>query len=213
MSIEKVISRRERKKQQTREALEATAWKFFKSKGYDATTIEDITDVVDVSPRTFFRYFDSKEAVLFGDWRSGLDTLSELILSRPEDEPPLVTLFSVMRDYTKIREKNLENVLRRKKLAEGSRKIGDYERNVVNQEMEQTIAEALAQRFDVDPDSDIRPSLYAAIAMGVFNAAKKIWVAKDGKCALSELLEGAFEAATEAAGITPCTSSSKPPKS
>jgi len=40
--IEKLMGRRERKKQQTRDALEATAWRLFQRKGYDATTVEDM---------------------------------------------------------------------------------------------------------------------------------------------------------------------------
>ncbi|OWY58559.1 hypothetical protein B7486_79320, partial [cyanobacterium TDX16] len=51
------MGRRERKKAQTRQALIDAAWELFDERGYAETTIEDITDRVDVSSRTFFRYF------------------------------------------------------------------------------------------------------------------------------------------------------------
>src|SRR5579875_2587631 len=53
--------RRERKKRQTRDALLHAALGLFEAKGYEQTAIHEITDAVDVSERTFFRYFASKE--------------------------------------------------------------------------------------------------------------------------------------------------------
>jgi AcrR family transcriptional regulator len=192
-TIERILGRRERKKQQTRDALEATAWRLFQRKGYDQTTIEDITDAVDVSPRTFFRYFDSKEAVLFGDWRSNLDSITELILSRPADEAPLVALFEAAKELEGLNKAEQSRLLMRKKLSENSRKIGEYERNVINLEFERAVARALAQRLDADPDTDLRPNLYAAAAVGAWNAARKMWMASDGERSMSDLLQEAFD--------------------
>lgn len=59
--------RRERKRRDTRTALAASALELFEERGVAATTIEDITERADVARRTFFRYFPSKEAVLFPD--------------------------------------------------------------------------------------------------------------------------------------------------
>jgi AcrR family transcriptional regulator len=193
MSIEKILSRRDRKKKKTQESLEATAWRLFQRKGYDQTTIEDITEAVDVSTRTFFRYFDSKEAVLFGDWRSNLPIVSELILARPPQEPPVVALYEASKELVELYMAERSKVLMRKKLAATSKYIGDYERNVVFAALEETVTQALAKRLDADPQTDLRPSLYATVAVGAFYAAKQVWVANDGQTSLQDLLKEAFE--------------------
>ena len=56
---------RERKREQTREALYTAALRLFDDAGYEATTVDDVAVAAGVSRRTFFRYFESKEAVVF----------------------------------------------------------------------------------------------------------------------------------------------------
>ena len=60
----KTTSRRERKKQETRQRLLECAWQLFQEGGYDDTTVEDITEAADVAKGTFFNYFPTKEALL-----------------------------------------------------------------------------------------------------------------------------------------------------
>ena len=81
--------RRDRKKTETRLALADAAIRLFDANGFDATTIDDIADAVDVSTRTFHRYFERKEDVVFGDQPERLARLIELLDGRPVDEPPL----------------------------------------------------------------------------------------------------------------------------
>lgn len=63
-AIHRADSRRERKKQVTRQRLLQSAWQLFQEKGYDHTTVEDITEAADVAKSTFFNYFDTKNAIL-----------------------------------------------------------------------------------------------------------------------------------------------------
>ena len=65
------ISHRERKKIETRQRLLEEAFRLFAGRGYNATTIEEITAAANVAKGTFFNYFETKEAVLpaIAEWR------------------------------------------------------------------------------------------------------------------------------------------------
>jgi AcrR family transcriptional regulator len=91
---------RAQKKQLTRDALVAAALDLFEQRGYEETTIEDIAEAVHVSPRTFFRYFDSKvELVLDLDHDHHRDDeKSQRLLARPAHEAPLDACYHVMLD-------------------------------------------------------------------------------------------------------------------
>jgi AcrR family transcriptional regulator len=79
--MHKVTSRRERKKQETRQRLLECAWRLFQERGYDDTTVEDITEAADVAKGTFFNYFQTKEALLdeLALWR--IDLLGSHVLA------------------------------------------------------------------------------------------------------------------------------------
>ncbi|MGW4060399.1 TetR/AcrR family transcriptional regulator [Amycolatopsis sp. NPDC004747] len=78
---------RERKKQRTRQALVETALSMFGERGFDATPLDALLEAVEVSRRTFFRNFRSKEDVAFTAvdelWSAYLDVLDETGKSGP----------------------------------------------------------------------------------------------------------------------------------
>ena len=61
---EKLPSRRERRRAETRERLVHCALRLFSERGYADTTVEDITNAADVGKGTFFNYFPSKDHIL-----------------------------------------------------------------------------------------------------------------------------------------------------
>src|SRR5437763_1911739 len=74
-----VPDRRQRKKQLTKDALIAAALELFAAKGYDHTAVHEITDAVDVSERTFFRYFASKEDLVLSFIAEGAIAFAEAL--------------------------------------------------------------------------------------------------------------------------------------
>ena len=86
-------SLRERKRTRTREALIEAAAELFERRGYDGTTIADIAAAADISTRTFFSYFTSKEDVLFPDADARvLAALTAIGERRPDERPTQILL-------------------------------------------------------------------------------------------------------------------------
>ncbi|MGA1803319.1 TetR family transcriptional regulator [Rhizobium sp. HT1-10] len=79
--------RRELKRRQTRGRIEDAAMALFLDRGFDQTTIEEITEAADVSKRSFFDYFPSKEDVVSAWQDTFADHLAEAIAARPGGEP------------------------------------------------------------------------------------------------------------------------------
>ncbi|MGH2702068.1 MAG: TetR family transcriptional regulator [Actinomycetota bacterium] len=80
---------RERKKTATRRALREASLRLFRDKGFGATSVDEIAAAADVSRSTFFRYFGSKEAVLFADANEAGEVFIRLLAGRPDHENSL----------------------------------------------------------------------------------------------------------------------------
>src|SRR5918912_1787873 len=92
------LGRRERKKLETRRALASAALHLAAERGPDQVTIEDIAEAADVSVRTFFNYFSSKEEAIIGWDPTGQTEVATKLLDRPASEPPLLAMRNVVHE-------------------------------------------------------------------------------------------------------------------
>ena len=124
-------SLRDRKKRGTRQRLIATAVDLFNERGFDAVTVQDIVTRADVSPRTFFRYFGSKEAVLFADMDDLLAVMREAIASSADHLPALgivrVALLAATEHWSAHRAEHADRV----RLAATGAEVVSYQRAVL----------------------------------------------------------------------------------
>ncbi|MEZ2130840.1 MULTISPECIES: TetR family transcriptional regulator [unclassified Sinorhizobium] len=170
---EPVEGRRERKRRQTRERIEKSAMKLFLERGFDSTTIEDITESADVSKRSFFDYFPSKEEVVFAWQDSFADDLAAAVAARPPGEP-----------VVKVVEEALISAIMAAAADPQSLAIAALIRDTPTlcardqlkyAKLEQKLTEALSARAGESEEEKFRMRLLAAIVVGAVRVAGEKW--------------------------------------
>jgi AcrR family transcriptional regulator len=185
--------RRERKKQRTRDALIDAAMELFAAKGYERTTVREITDEVDVSERTFFRYFASKEDLVLSFVRDGLTGFAAALMARPAGEDPLTAARNAFGDSLRQRaaDEPAPSYLSVVGLIESTPVLlAAYLRYVHDHDDELT--QILAEREGIDPATDSRPRVLAAIIGALVFLANRDW--RDGDDQSPEAMAAAFDA-------------------
>jgi AcrR family transcriptional regulator len=102
------LSLRERQKWVAQSTIEETALRLFLEQGYEHTSIQDIADAVKMSPRTFFRYFASKDEVLLGPMhatqKDALRALQSVPAATTPDDALRAMLMLLARRYEEQRD-------------------------------------------------------------------------------------------------------------
>ncbi|MEU1196861.1 TetR family transcriptional regulator [Streptomyces sp. NPDC005813] len=171
---------RERKKQRTRDALLRAALELFTTQGYEQTTVDEIADAVDVSQRTFFRYFAGKEDVALFVQRLAESHFLAAVRERPPHEAPLEALRrAVLESWDTIGEAieaviPIELHMRTFQLIESTPALlaAHLRRSA---EMEEEIAGVIAEREGLDVDADPRPRVAVAVFGGVMRVTGRLW--------------------------------------
>lgn len=163
--------RRETKRRQTRERIEEAAMSLFLERGFDNTTIEEIAERAEVSKRSFFDYFPTKEEVVFA-WQDGFaDHLMAAIASRPAEEPAVRAvqygLVSAITAATDGRALALAELIRCTPVLKARDQL-KYAK------LELKLTEALKARSRSDEER-LRMRLLAAVVIGALRAGGEIW--------------------------------------
>jgi AcrR family transcriptional regulator len=192
VATDEEMGRRERKKAQTRQALIDAAWELFDERGYAETTIEDITDRVDVSSRTFFRYFPSKEAVVFAEHEGDDKTelLADALAQRPADEPVLESIRAALHVLTQELADDPEHALRVGRLCRENPSLEEYRHGAGSQTAEDALLGFLRSRLD-DP---MAPVVISSALKGALMAAWDYWIQSDQQLDMTKLLDQAIDA-------------------
>jgi AcrR family transcriptional regulator len=153
---------RERKKQRTRETIARVALELFEERGYQATTLDDIAGAADVSTRTIFSYYPSKEDILFCDFPD-----MEAALVRALDERPHGTdALDTVRDFILSFEKD-DLHPRRVQVVRSDATLHGRERARLS-ELAEIVAAAIAR--DLNAPDDLSSQLVAASLVAAFEA-------------------------------------------
>src|SRR6266513_1990591 len=149
---------RERKKQRTRETIARAARELFDERGYHDTTLPEIAEAADVSTRTIFAYFPSKEDILFSDFPVMKEALAQALAERPEGEDALETVRKFILSLHEYKRDDLDEKMRL--CIESDETLRSHLRARLAS-LEELIAPAIAKALDGAED-DLRPQVVAA---------------------------------------------------
>lgn len=178
-------SLRERKKAATRHAVLTFAHERFHAVGFDAVTVEEICDAVEVSKRTFFRYFNSKEALVFPKRERHLVDFQAVLDSALPDESPFDTLRRATRVSSVEYTANAPQILAQQVLIQGSPALQACEREI-DGDWEAAMA-AFLEKQAGDTGSPLRAWVLAGAAIGVVRATMRHWYDVQGAEDLCQL--------------------------
>ncbi|MFJ2738779.1 TetR/AcrR family transcriptional regulator [Streptomyces sp. NPDC087440] len=172
---------RERKKLRTRQALIDTALEMFTERGFDGTTLDELCDAVEVSKRTFFRTFTSKEDVASAPtqdlWTAFLD---ELETCEPDGRTVLVMLQDAL--LAALDRMTADGWARRtllsRRLAAHTPSMDAHGLHFCDRTSRAALA-VLHRRFELGgAGEEVRPRLALDLLVAAFRAALDAWIAR-----------------------------------
>lgn len=183
---------RERKKEMTRTALARSALRQFAKRGFEHVTVEDIAGACDVSPRTFFRYFASKEDVLFAESDAQQAHLLAVLAAQPPEVPPLRALQTAVLTVAADYEQHLEPILLRHRIVAATPCL----RTCVAERLQGWESDVLAElrrSGRTGGMSDLNLRLAVAGATTALRVATELWLEGNGVGDLHRLLGAALD--------------------
>ncbi|MFC4560919.1 TetR/AcrR family transcriptional regulator [Nocardiopsis mangrovi] len=172
---------RERKKHRTREALIATALERFTAQGFDGTTLDELCAGVEVSKRTFFRYFAGKEDVALAPTQDMWTAFVAELEARPADggllmdllQDTVLTTIRAMPAEGWAQRVRLSRVLAQDTPSMNARNLQFCDRAT------RAALDVVRERFGFDP-ADLRPRLTFDVVLAAFKCGLDEWTRHPG---------------------------------
>jgi AcrR family transcriptional regulator len=185
---------RERKKQRTRQALRQAAVRLFLERGFQATTIADITAAAEVAPRTFFSYFQTKEDVVLGEATQRFDRLRRALQQRPQGEPLLAAFRRAALEIAaelQAQEAQGDRGRAAARVILTTPAIQARIRDLMGQ-WEEELAAMIADERGAGPD-DLDSQVVAAALVGLLRSVQRVAVSAEMQLDLVSLMNHAFD--------------------
>ncbi|MDX3639559.1 TetR family transcriptional regulator [Streptomyces sp. MB09-02B] len=184
---------RERKKQRTHDALMRAALELFTTRGYEATTVDDIAEAVDVSQRTFFRYFAGKEEAALAVMSLTHEHFLAAVRERPAHEAPLEAMRNAVLEGWDAFGEAVDQVvpldlhLRAYGMVESTPALLAAHLRRAD-EVGRQIERIIAEREGLDVETDPRPRVAVAVFAGVMRVTERLW-AQGGDLSMEAMRE------------------------
>jgi AcrR family transcriptional regulator len=167
---------RERRRAQTADEIERTALALFVERGFGAVTVEEIASSAGVSPRTFFRYFPSKELVLLRDQDRRISQLRDALAARPDDEPVLASMRRALVAMAEEYEADRDHAVQWATVIADTPSLLPRFAGYATEFMT-VVTLFVAGRLGLDPQADLRPGVIAVAMTGATHVAYERWLA------------------------------------
>lgn len=202
------LGRRDRKKQQTRAALVEAALRLVAERGLDHVTVDDISDAADVSSRTFFNYFSTKDEAVIDGQVIDSEAIRLRFVAVPAGVPTLAAMRLALVETIAAMEAERELWLLRMRVIAATPVL--LSRLLVGgAAAERYLADTVAARVGVDPHHPY-PLLVTVVTGAAFRAAMLRWAGNDGQSLAAHVDEAFAQLATGLADPRP-TPPRRPP--
>ncbi|WP_031487999.1 TetR family transcriptional regulator [Streptomyces bicolor] len=185
-----------------REALIAAAFQLFLERGYEQTTVDDIVALAGVGRRSFFRYFPSKEDVVFPDHERCLTDMTAFLAASDDEHEPVRRVCDAARLVLRMYAENPAFSVQRYQLTKKVPGLRAYELSVVWR-YERALAEYLRERFAGRRDGTLQADVIAAAVVAAHNNALRSWLRSDGQGDSDAAVDHALAYVQSAFGVAP----------
>ena len=185
---------REKKKQRTRQALHAAALDLFERRGYVGTTVQEIAAAANVSPRTLFRYFPTKQDLAFGSTDEDVRELLRLVAERPHDECALLALRNALLAFARLIDD--DEHARRSRVIAATAELR-LKSSALGAEWGWALAQELAGREGLE-SPDVQHEVAGDLAQRLLLRSVRLWRERGAvRGALAGIVEESFSAAEQ----------------
>lgn len=187
-------TRRARRLASKRENVKRIAVRLVLDEGLESATVEAISAAADITPRTFYNYFATKEDALAMERSWTGEEAATLLRARPCDEPVWDSLREVLTEIAASLEDKREHAQIYHELYHRHPELLSAGRADTTEELSIPLTEVVGERVGVSTDTDVRPTAIVQAALSIMQAALRFHWSSPGSAPIEEVLAEGFAA-------------------